>query len=97
MFLLAEPRFSMLRQMILDDSSIVLQDDTGIPFRAFDERWAVRLFGRYEAPGAPYEERVQPALRAAYEQRGASPLSFGIGYHVQPARSNLLVASKGHR
>lgn len=97
MFLLAEPRFSVLRQMILDDSAIVLQDDTGIPFRAFDERWAVRLFGRYEAPGAPYEERVQPALRAAYEQRGATALGFGIGYHVQPARSNLLVASKGHR
>jgi len=97
MFLLAEPRFSMLKQMILDDSSVVLQDDTGIPFRAFDERWATRLFGRYEAPGAPYEERVQPALRAAYEQRGATALGFGIGYHVQPARSNLLVASKGHR
>jgi predicted component of type VI protein secretion system len=97
MFLLAEPRFSTLKQMILDDSSIVLQDDTGIPFRAFDERWATRLFGRYEAPGAPYEERVQPPLRAAYEQRGATPLGFGIGYHVQAARSNLLVASKGHR
>ena len=97
MFLLAEPRFSTLKQMILDDSSIVLQDDTGVPFRAFDERWATRLFGRYEAPSSPYEERVQPALRAAYEQRGATPLAFGIGYHVQPARSNLLVASKGHR
>ena len=97
MFLLAEPRFSALKQMILDDSSIVLQDDTGVPFRAFDERWAVRLFGRYEAPGAPYEERVQPALRAAYDQRGGAALGFGIGYHVQAARSNLLVASKGHR
>jgi len=97
MFLLAEPRFSMLKQMILDDSAIVLQDDTGVPLRAFDDRWAVRLFGRYEAPGAPYEERAQPALRAAYEQRGATALGFGIGYHVQPARSNLLVASKGHR
>jgi hypothetical protein len=97
MFLLAEPRFSTLKQMILDDSAIVLEDDTGIPFRSFDERWAVRLFGRYEAPGAPYEERVQPALRAAYEQRGGAALGFGIGYHVQAARSNLLVASKGHR
>jgi hypothetical protein len=97
MFLLAEPRFSVLKQMILDDSAIVLQDDTGIPFRAFDERWAMRVFGKYEAPAAPYEERVQPALRAAYDARPATPLPFGIGYHVQPARSNLLVASKGRR
>jgi len=97
MYLLAEARFSSLRQTILDDSSIILQDDTGIPFRHFDERWATRFFGRYEAPGAPFEERNQPALRTAFEQRGASPLSFGIGYHVQPARSNLLIASKGRR
>jgi hypothetical protein len=97
MYLLAEARFSSLRQTILDDSAIVLQDDTGVPFRHFDERWATRFFGRYEAPGAPFEERVQPNLRTAFEQRGASPLAFGIGYHVQPARSNLLIASKGRR
>jgi len=97
MYLLAEARFSSLRQVILDDSSIVLQDDTGVPFRYFDERWATRFFGRYEAPGTPFEERVQPTLRAAFEQRGASALAFGIGYHVQPNRSNLLIASKGRR
>lgn len=96
MYLLAEARFSSLRQTILDDSSIVLQDDTGIPFRHFDERWATRFFGRYEAPGAPFEERLQPTLRTAFEQR-ASALPFGIGYHVQPSRSNLLIASKGRR
>lgn len=97
MYLLAEARFSSLRQMILDDSSIVLQDDTGIPFRHFDERWATRFFGRYEAPGTPFEERLQPTLRTAFEQRGAVALPFGIGYHVQPSRSNLLIASKGRR
>jgi hypothetical protein len=96
MYLLAEARFTSLRQALLDDSAIVVQDDTGVPFRAFDERWATRLYGRYEAPGAPFEERVQPALRAAFERRAAA-LPFGIGYHVQPARSNLLVASKGRR
>lgn len=97
MYLLAETRLSALRQMILDDSSVVVQDDTGVPFRYFDERWASRLFGRYVPPRAPYEERAQPSLRAAFEQRSRSPLPFGIGYHVQPARSNLLIASKGPR
>jgi predicted component of type VI protein secretion system len=99
MFLLAEPRFTMLKQMILDESAVVLQDDTGVPFRSFDERWAMRFFGRYEAPGKPYEERVQPTLRDAFEQKrsASNALPFGIGYHVQPGRSNLLVASKGRR
>jgi hypothetical protein len=96
MYLLAEPRFSQLRQAILDDSAVVVQDDTGVPFRHFDERWAVRLFGRYETPGSPFEERDQRDLHAAFDRRSPSLLPFGIGYHVDVRRSNLLIASKGH-
>ena len=55
MFLLAEPRFSALKQMIFDDSSIVLQDDTGLPFRAFDDRWRATSTARSDwgAGGSP--------------------------------------------
>lgn len=95
MFLLAESRFSTLRRTILDRSPLVVQDDTGIPFRYFDERWATRLFGHYEAPGTPFELRHQPDLDAAYVARRPHSLPFGIGYHVLPARSNLLVATRG--
>ena len=95
MYLLAETRFSTLRQSMLDDSSLLVQDDTGIPFRYLDDKWATRFFGRYETPGSPFEERAQPNLKAAFERRPQSPLPFGIGYHVLPARSNLLIASKG--
>jgi hypothetical protein len=94
MYLLAEPRFSILRQRLLDDSSVVLQDDTGLPYRHFDDRWATRIFGQYEMPGAPYQSRFQPNLRAAYDARKPSALPFGIGYHVLPQRSNLLLASR---
>ena len=94
MFLLAEARFSTLRKMLLQGSSLLLQDDTGIPLRHLDASWSTRLFGRYEAPGAPFEERFQPDLRAAYERRAATPLAFGIGYHVEAKRSNLLLASR---
>jgi hypothetical protein len=95
MYLMAEPRFSTLRQAMLDDSVVLMQDDTGIPIRYLDEKWAKRFFGKYETPKTPFEERYQPALRAAYDQRAISALPFGIGYHVQPSRSNLLIASKG--
>ena len=94
MYLLAEPRFSNLRRTILDESAVIVQDDTGIPFARFDERWAVRLSGRYEAPGEPYASRLQRGLAAAFRDRAPAPLPFGMGYHVLPSRSNLLVASK---
>lgn len=97
MYLLAEPRFSHLRQIILDDSAVVVQDDTGIPLRHFESRWALRTFGRYETPVRPFEDREQADLRLAFERRSASPLPFGIGYHVRPDRSNLMIASKGAR
>ncbi len=95
MYLLAEARFSSLRQAILEGSSALLQDDTGVPLRHLDASWATRLFGRYEVPGPPYEARDQRALHEAYEQRRAPALPVGIGYHVQPSRSNLLLATKG--
>jgi hypothetical protein len=94
-FLLREPRFSALRQALLDDSAVVVQDDTGIPFRTFDGRWTMRFFGRYEAPGSPFEDQEEPDLRAAFEKRARSPLPFGLGYHIDAQHSNLTVAVKG--
>jgi hypothetical protein len=95
MYLLADTRFSEIRQHIIERSTAILQDDTGIPFRAFDAHWTHRLYGAYDVPAKPFEDRVQPALRAAYESRRAGPLPFGIGYGMQTARSNLLLAIRG--
>jgi hypothetical protein len=95
MYLLPDPRFSTLRQQILDESAVVVEDDTGIPYRFFSETaWVTRIFGRYEAPGPPFETWVQPDLRAAFERRAPPLLPFGLGYHIEPRRSNLLVAAK---
>jgi hypothetical protein len=94
-YLLWEPRFSRARRMILEDSAVIVEDDAGLPFRDLTGRdWTLRLFGRYETPVSPFEDRWQPDLEAAYASRGGRPLPFGIGYHVDAARSNLLVAAK---
>ena len=94
-YLLREPRFSAIRQAMLDDSAVVVQDDTGIPFRLFDGRWAMRFFGRYETPGSPFEDQEQPDLREAFEKRARTPIPFGLGYHIDARHSNLTVAVKG--
>jgi len=94
MYLLAEARFSTMRNLLLANASLIVQDDTGVPFRAFDPSWTTRLFGRYEPPRAPFADRVQPDLVLAYARRVPPPLGFGFGYAVEAKRSNLLVASK---
>lgn len=94
MYLPAQARFSYLRQALLDDAAVIVQDDTGIPFRHFDSKWAVRLYGQYEKPVTPFEEFEQSDLRSAFEKRAVGKLPFGIGYSVEAKRSNLLVATK---
>lgn len=94
MYLLHEERFSYVRSLALEISQLVVQDDTGVPFRAFDARWAVRLYGRYTPPQKPFEPRRQRDLERAYAARRPPPLPFGFGYAMLPALSNLLVATR---
>lgn len=94
-YLLHEERFSFLRQVILEHSSAVVQDDSGIPFRFFESGWAIRLYGQYMTPVSPFEIRDQQRLREAFALRGAAPLPFGIGYHGEFGRSNLMLAIRG--
>lgn len=93
MYLLGEPRFSYLRQTLLDESAAILQDDTGIPLKYFDAKWAMRFYGAYEAPPPAYSDRAEEALKTALEHRAVAALPFGIGYHVQPAKACLTVAT----
>jgi hypothetical protein len=97
MYLPAQARFSYVRQMITDDSSLLVQDDTGVPFRHLGSGWAMRFFGRYETPVSPFEEFEQADLRSAFEHRAVGAMPFGIGYGVEAKRSNLLVAWKASK
>ncbi len=93
-YLLGEPRFSHLRELLLRGSATILQDDTGLPYREIGGRWSVRLFGRYVPPGSPFQDRVQDDLEAAFVRGPVRPLPFGVGYHVTAHDSNLLLASR---
>ena len=93
-YLLADDRFSYARRLLLENSDAVVQDDSGIRFRDFDRGWVKRPFGAYVAPSAPFADRAQPDLEAAYAAATPAALPFAIGYHLEPRASNLLVASK---
>src|SRR5580700_1921675 len=50
-YMLHRREFSLIRNLVLENSAEVLQDDSGIPFRWFDaDRWRVQLYGDYERP-----------------------------------------------
>lgn len=95
-FLLASPFSSAIRQLILEQSRYVLQDDSGIPLRDFPAAtWNLRFYGTYKGPIARFKNRYQEDLAEVYNQgKDVYPLPFGIGYHFRAGTSNLLFAAK---
>jgi len=97
-YLMHRPYFSLIRNTILSKSRLVVEDDSGIPYRYFNSSaWDVRLHGAYVEPIDLFRNWRQDDLKVAFESRpDVLPLDFAIGYgHVH--ESNLLVAAKRSR
>ncbi|WP_321474265.1 hypothetical protein [uncultured Paludibaculum sp.] len=90
--------FKAIRQMVLDDSALIVQDDSGVPWKYFtQDEWQVQLYGDYVSPfGRDFQFRTQKDLRAAYEEnrKSVKPLNFRMGYGAGKVESNLQVARR---
>jgi hypothetical protein len=91
-YLLHKPQFSAIRELILERSAVVLQDDSGMPYRYFDrEHWDAHLFGTFTGPIQIFAQYRQPELADAFRDGGADALPFGIGYKFKRGQSNLIL------
>jgi hypothetical protein len=92
-YMMHHSNFSTIRTTILSKSRLVVEEDSGIPYRFFDQAgWDVRLFGTYAEPIQIFKKWNQDDLKAAYATTpGVQPLDFAIGYRHK-GQSNLLVA-----
>ncbi len=87
--------FSTVRDLVVDHSAAVFQDDTGVPYRLFTpDKWKVQLYGEYTKPFTPFEYMAQADLRKAYAAGGVKPLSMRLGYGFGKITSNLLLAQR---
>jgi len=93
-FLMHGDGFSGVRNFLLQNSRVIIQDDSGIPLRAFPKGWTVNCYGRYVPHGDEFAKYYQPDLAALYAQDPVpAPLGFAFGYHWQPADGMLMVAT----
>lgn len=93
-YLMHTDSFSKVRNWLLANSNLIIQDDSGIPFRAFDpKRWNIRLYGTYSGTLPLFKEYYQPNLAAAYEQSHPAPLGFAFGYAWQKEKGMLIQAT----
>lgn len=94
-YLLHYNGFSTIRNLVLNKSKYVLQDDTGIAERYFTNDWKLSLWGVYEKPIRDFSGVYQKELDSLYKVKNqVSPLPFNMGYHYFNGNQNLLLAEK---
>lgn len=95
-YLMHEESFSRVRRFLLSSSRFILQDDSGIPLRAFDPAvWEMHFYGNYAGVMPIFQKYYQPALREIYLTPGAStPLTFGLGYRTRDDEACQILAVK---
>jgi hypothetical protein len=93
-YLLHGNEFAGTRKVLLDTTDLLVQDDTGIPYRYLRSNgFEVRLFGRYARPIRDFNYGYQQDLAAAYRTTGqVANLPFPFGYHWKDGRSGLILA-----
>lgn len=96
-YLLHVSEFKRMRNVLLDVSGFLVQDDTGVPYATLAKRgWQLSVYGRYEVPIPPFERHYQPELAEAYVATNPQPLHFRFGYRRSfgDDRSNVMVAQR---
>jgi hypothetical protein len=92
-YLLHDAQFSTIRADILQDSTAILQDDSGMPFRILNTNaWRVTLYGRYTKPVPDFNYGYQKDLEQAYTAANPPELPFSYGYHWRDGHFGVMLA-----
>ncbi len=88
-----------MRKLILKNSVAIVQDDTGLPYKYFEEgkKFTVKLYGQYVQPvkDFPYL-KLQKELIQAFKRDSATikQLPFHLGYHWQSNKDVIMFAKR---
>lgn len=87
-----KPYFSRIRALTLELPTLLLQDDSGVPWNRFDsQQWDKQVHGRYPGPIALFANMYQPDLSRAYEQTRPELLPFSYGYQHRKGSSGVML------
>lgn len=87
-----KPYFSKIRNLTLELPRLLLQDDSGVPWRSVDPGvWDKQVHGRYPGPIALFSNMRQADLAAAYAAAQPPVLPFSYGYQHHKGRSGLML------
>lgn len=96
-YLMHKDYFSIIRNIIFNQSEHIIQDDSGIAFHYFlndKNKWKYNFYGQYLKPIPMFAQHYQKDLDSLYKIQGATPIGFGIGYNFKDKNSNFMIATK---
>ena len=88
--------FSSIRAIVVENTVTLFQDDTGVPYRFFDNKpeWKATFFGDYVAPVEDFSRGLyQKDLDSAFK-RGSQPMPFSLGYHWSTRKQHYMLFGK---
>jgi hypothetical protein len=92
-YLMHNNGFSRIKKLLINRASIIVQDDSGIPFSAFSSNlWDIHLYGHYSKPIFLFRRYFQQELANTHKDTSLiRPMNFRVGYGED---YNLLIAKK---
>jgi hypothetical protein len=86
-----EEKYSSIRDIVLTHTKYLIQDDSGVPFRFFDNtNWDFSFYGEYSKPIPVFSQFIQEDYKKIFAAK-KKPLNFRFGYSDP---SNIFVAKK---
>jgi hypothetical protein len=93
--LLQESYFSVLRDMLVANAPLVVQDETGLNYTALAKIGTVDLYGGFLYPHELFNRKKQESLARAYkESKNVKPLPFAFSYNKTSERRSLQIVRK---
>ena len=87
--------FSVIRNIVFEKSSTILQDDSGIAYHFFDKNiWNIKLYGKYMRPGKEFAWINETDLAKAYQDPSITTVPFTLGYNWRTQAINMLYAAR---
>jgi len=97
-YLMHNPDFTRIKELLLDHSQSLFQDDTGIAYKDIKKRMdvSVQFYGEYIKPVKDFGSYTfQPDLDQAYKaSKDKHALPFSLGYHWETKIQNYMLVVK---
>jgi hypothetical protein len=97
-YILFNPNFNIIKNILMEDTQMILQDDTGIRYKDYmaSNNWEVQLYGKYAKPVKDFGSYTfQKELLEAYKDSSrVKPLGFPYGYQWRDVNKVSLLLCK---